>query len=204
MRLDEGDEGGTKFLKANGMEVRGNYVHHNYGNGLWTDHENVNILYEDNIVEYNEGAGIFHEISWDAVIRNNTLKDNSAGDGRSLFYGAQIYLNNSKNTEIYGNYIEGPYHAIGIFGSDRGTGLFGPFETKNVKVYNNEIHMWGQARTGAVGWDYVTDPLSGNEFYDNDYYTPDDGTYWRWGSDTVDWSGWQAFGNDTDGSRTIQ
>ena len=56
--------------------MRDNHVHHNEGPGLWTDIDNIHTLYEGNLVEHNANVGIFHEISYDAVIRNNIVRDN--------------------------------------------------------------------------------------------------------------------------------
>ena len=68
--------GGTKFAETTNLIVRGNYSHDNNGFGLWTDINNYNTLYENNLVVNNSGGGINHEISYDAVIRNNTLIGN--------------------------------------------------------------------------------------------------------------------------------
>ena len=51
------EAGGTKWTHTDGLIVRNNYVHDNYGNGLWTDGSNINIVYEGNVVEDNYGAG---------------------------------------------------------------------------------------------------------------------------------------------------
>ena len=70
------EAGGTKFVKTRGLIVRSNYVHHNWGTGLWTDIDNINTLVEGNRVIGNANQGIFHEISYAAVIRNNTVQGN--------------------------------------------------------------------------------------------------------------------------------
>jgi len=71
-----GEAGATKFVATNGLIVRGNFSHDNDGPGLWTDINNVDCLYEDNIVQDNKWRGIFHEISYDCVIRNNIVTGN--------------------------------------------------------------------------------------------------------------------------------
>ena len=60
----EWEAGGTKFWATTNLVVRNNHVHHNFGPGLWADNDNVGALYEGNIVEDNDWAGIFHEISY--------------------------------------------------------------------------------------------------------------------------------------------
>src|SRR4051812_44185885 len=101
------DAGGSKVIGGhqtgvNRLTWRRNYVHDNFGNGIWSDGNLRNVLYEENLVENNTGSGIFHEISWDAVIKNNTLrKNNTAAGGRaqSCWHGGAIDLNNSHNGE---------------------------------------------------------------------------------------------------------
>ena len=70
--LDPGWEaGGSKFVHTTNLVLRNNYVHDNKGPGLWLDGNNIYALYEGNRIVDNYGPGIDHEISYDAVIRNN-------------------------------------------------------------------------------------------------------------------------------------
>ena len=199
-RHDEGDEGGTKLLKVWGLDVRCNHVHHNYGNGLWTDGDNVDVVYEHNIVEHNQGIGIFHEISYDAIVRNNVVRHNTIAEGRSLFYGSQLHIQNSQNVEVYGNVIDGETHGIGIVSTDRGGGIYGTFRAANIDVHDNFIKMRGA--TGTAGKRQVT--ASDITFRDNRYVVPDSGRHWTWGAIVPSsWRQWQAIGNDVGGTRTI-
>ena len=56
--------------------VRNNVSRDNIGAGLWTDWESTHVLYEGNWVDGNTGPGIFHEASYDAVIRGNFVARN--------------------------------------------------------------------------------------------------------------------------------
>jgi len=60
-----GCSGGIKFWAVNGADIRGNWVHHNRGAGLWADTNNIDFLFEGNAIEDNDGEGIWHEISLD-------------------------------------------------------------------------------------------------------------------------------------------
>jgi parallel beta-helix repeat protein len=73
------EAGGGKFVSTSGLVLRGNFVHHNAGPGLWADIDNIGTLYEDNTCEDNQRSGIFHEISYAAVIRNNIVRRNGFG-----------------------------------------------------------------------------------------------------------------------------
>ncbi len=70
--------GGAKWAVTTGLTIRGNWSHDNAGPGLWTDINNIDTLYEDNRVEDSEFAGIFHEISYAAIIRNNVIRNNGS------------------------------------------------------------------------------------------------------------------------------
>ena len=107
----EWEGGGFKFgFSDNGFSdnlvVRGNYVHDNIGVGMWTDTDAYKTLYEDNLVVHNTWSGLSHEISYDAIIRNNTFIGNGAGDLRGWIWGSEIQIQNSQNVDVYGNRID--------------------------------------------------------------------------------------------------
>lgn len=77
-----GCTGGIKFWAVNGADVRGNWVHDNRGTGLWADTNNNDFRIEDNVLEANDGAALIYEISYNAVIRNNTIRRNNWVEGR--------------------------------------------------------------------------------------------------------------------------
>jgi parallel beta-helix repeat protein len=96
-----GCTGGVKFWAVNGADVRDNWVHDNRGPGLWADTNNNDFLIEGNVIEDNDGPAIFYEISYNATIRNNTLRRNNIAEGRKFadrgdsFPSAAIYLSES-------------------------------------------------------------------------------------------------------------
>jgi parallel beta-helix repeat protein len=128
------EAGGTKFLVTRGLIVRGNYVHSNQGHGLWTDYDNVGTLYENNVVINNAGSGIMHEISYDAVIRNNRVEGNAFP-----FSSGGIKVASSSNVEIYGNSLSGNDGGIYLSQSDRGSGSYGTFQVQNSWVHDNAV-----------------------------------------------------------------
>jgi hypothetical protein len=197
-----GDAGGTKVVKSSNVTFRDNYVHHNNGNGLWADTDNINFTYEGNTVEYNVGSGILHEVSYDAVIRNNTVRYNAAiAEGQSIGYGSNIQLSVSQNVEIYGNTVEGDTNGIGLHDIDRGTGAYGEYKVANVYVHDNIVKMKGAAETGLNGDRPAAYASSAhNRFEDNTYYVSNlSGSYWHWGQ-SRDWPGWTTSGQDPAGT----
>jgi hypothetical protein len=192
------DAGASKFIRTSGLVVRGNFVHHNYGAGLWTDGDNIHTLYEGNRIVSNLGSGIHHEISYDAVIRDNVLRNNaSTYAGRTVWWGSQIRISSSSNVEIYRNRIKAKsnVNALGIIDFDRGTGAYGPWRAKNIDVYSNIMVLKG----GSVG---AVDQEADNNvrFRRNTYFLDDiNGTYFQWNNDHWTAAEWRSYGNDVHG-----
>jgi hypothetical protein len=140
------EAGATKFSNTDHLIVRSNHVHDDLyqGAGLWDDIDNIHVLLEKNKIE-NEYAGIRHEISYDAVIRNNVLINNKNG----------IQIADSPNVEVYGNVIQvpdGDTQGIEIIGGVRGTGKFGPRVAQHDNVHNNVIEYLGpKGHSGLAG-----------------------------------------------------
>ncbi len=96
-----GCTGGIKFWAVNGADVRGNWVHGNHGPGLWADTNNNDFLVENNLFESNEGEGLFYEVSYNLILRNNTFRKNALVSGKEFadrgdnFPEAAVYLSES-------------------------------------------------------------------------------------------------------------
>ncbi len=182
-----GDEGGgSKFSNTTNLVVRNSYVHHNAGPGLWTDINNKSTLYEDNLVESNGngqgGPGIFHEISFSAVIRNNVVKNNGLGSSRGWLWDGGIDIAASQDVEVYGNTLENNKNGIGLIQQDRGAGYI----VQNNWVHHNTIKNSG--KSGAVQDISSNGVFSANNKFDHNTYT---GGSWEWNNGTRNWSYWQ-------------
>jgi hypothetical protein len=70
------EAGGSKFSNTTNLLLQKNFVHDNYGPGLWCDTDNVATTYDSNTIVHNQSAGIQHELSFSAIIENNTLSGN--------------------------------------------------------------------------------------------------------------------------------
>jgi len=170
------EAGGTKFVRTDNLIVRNNESHHNHGPGLWADISNIRTLYEGNTIHHNVSApGIFHEISYDATIRNNHIYDNGwPDDWPTNIYKSRsaIQVSASKNVNVYDNLIE--RSARGITGVEqcRGTGDHGPYLLTNVRVYNNIIKDSNINRAGTdcgatIDMKYYDNQFIGNSYYKN-------------------------------------
>ena len=190
------EAGGSKFGATENLIVRDNFVHDNNGPGLWTDTDNVNTLYENNIVVGNSGAGIFHEISYSATIRNNQVRGNGFRTRGWLWEGG-IMVAGSQGVDIYGNILEGNYNGITLIQQDRGSGALGPYLLRNVSVHDNTVVRSG--RTGAaqdVG-DKSVFTSRDITFQNNDY---ENVVGFSWADRSLAWSQWRGYGMDLTGS----
>jgi parallel beta-helix repeat protein len=201
--------GGTKFAYSKHLLVRRNYVHDNYCVGLWTDIDNINTIYEENRIENNYAQGIFVEISYAGVIRNNTIKGNM---------GVGILFNSSSDQDVYGNTLEGngvgtPDNGVTvhpanrgdivIIQQDRGSGRYGERLSKNIFVHGNTITI-AAGVTGATRAQGNSSVFTQNvRFQDNHYIVPDlAGSWWVWQKGPCNWSDWKSLGHDTAGTAT--
>ncbi|MCQ8193208.1 right-handed parallel beta-helix repeat-containing protein [Streptomyces rugosispiralis] len=126
-----GCTGGIKFWAVDGADVRGNWVHDNRGTGLWADTDNNDFRIEDNVLDANDGAALIYETSYNAVIRNNTIRRNNWVEGRreadrgDTFPFATVYLSESggeprikartNKIEIYRNVLENNWSGITLW-----------------------------------------------------------------------------------------
>ena len=198
--------GGSKWVYTKHLVVRGNFSHHNLGVGLWTDINNIDTLYEDNVVEDNERGGIFHEISYEATIRNNTLRRN--GTGKAFPYwttGAGIEIVSSRNVEVYGNRLEDNWQGITGLEEHRGIGNDGPYALTGLNVHDNivtsRVTDQGAGRTGVVdseGTGIVAE--ANNRFQQNTYQLGTNAHYFVWAGADRTQAEWQGFGQDETGT----
>ena len=199
--------GGTKFAFTNGLVVRNNTVHDNNGPGLWTDIDNVHVLYENNRTSHNKVAGIFHEISFDAIIRNNIIdEDGFNPKGNGPWFGAGIVVNASGNVEIYGNQVTNCMNGIAAIqpnrGSSKQTGT--PYILRGLSVHDNVI-----TQRQGVAAALLADPslgdapftTSNNHFSHNTYRLSDPNCKcYDWARGRRNKGEWQAANQDRDGT----
>ena len=76
-----GNQGGFKLWATNGVMIRGNWIHHNWGVGGWADTNNANTTWTGNTITDNENGAIWEEISYNFSITDNYLARNNLIDG---------------------------------------------------------------------------------------------------------------------------
>lgn len=140
--------GGTKFVQVHDLELMGNYVHSNFGPGLWVDGGEDATTYRANRVVGNEHAGIKHEISGSATITENYVAGNGFGHSVDL-RGPGILVRESGPVQVTENVVVGNKDAIVLLqdddrSSDNDKSLTG------VEVADNDIQLDG-GRVGFIG-----------------------------------------------------
>ena len=100
----DGDEGGFKLWQTNGVTVKDNYIHNNWGPGAWVDTDNANTTFTGNTITDNDGPAISEEISYNFSITNNYLADNGWAEGLANpgFPTPAIYVSQSGSDKMFG------------------------------------------------------------------------------------------------------
>lgn len=92
-----GNQGGFKLWGTNGVMIRGNWIHHNWGVGGWADTNNANTTWTGNTINDNENGAIWEETSYNFSITDNWIARNNLTDGPNNpdFPMAAIYISES-------------------------------------------------------------------------------------------------------------
>ena len=92
-----GCTGGGKFWDVNGAVITDNWVHGNHSAGLWADTNNRGFDIEGNYIEGNYNSGLIYEISYNALVKDNTFVRNGlvTGPTNPGFPTGAIYLSES-------------------------------------------------------------------------------------------------------------
>jgi hypothetical protein len=201
----EWEAGGGKSWLTDRQTLTHNYVHDNIGPGLWTDSGNIHTYYEYNKITDNWGAGIQHELSYDATIRYNEISGNGRRHkGWAWDAGIQIQASGGTRTiEIAYNIVKDNANGITLLDSgDRAGELpapYGPHVVQNVWVHHNTVTMSADQTTGAV--EDTGDPgifvRNHNRFDANTYYLQSlSEPHFFWANSELNWSEWRGLGNN--------
>jgi hypothetical protein len=204
----EWEAGGVKIALGDGVVFRSNHAHDNLGPGLWCDINCHNALYEGNLVERNNGAGIFYEISFNAVIRNNVIRRNGIAD-KDWFWGDDILIAGSQGAEVYGNKLTVSPGKCGVMLVDQSRQVKGggKYKTRDNTVHGNEMIFEGAACAGGISdaepgdenFSIITD---GNNVFDANLYRVPRSIgppRFAWGHASFDWDGLRAKGVEPNG-----
>jgi hypothetical protein len=198
--------GGAKFVLSEDLQLRNNYVHHNEGPGLWADIDCDNVVFEHNRTSDNKVAGIFFEISFGAIIRDNVIQNEGGNPGRSgMDQGAGILLNTSSNAEIYRNEVVNCPNGIVGIQSNRGTSRWTSrtYALKNMYAHDNSITQESGFAAGIrSGPAYAPAVFTewNNRFENNTYKLRDaTGRFFFWDNGPRTTAEWKTAGNEHTG-----
>ncbi len=198
------EAGGMKWCLTTHLTIRENYIHDNYGSGIWTDTGTTDVLIEKNRVNDNDAEGVIVEASSDAVVRNNWIRGNGFFVSEPVWLlGAGILNENSADVSVYGNVLVDNFNGIG--GTQRPRPTASPNLT-NFLVHDNMITARrGRGVTGLI--ETIGDPSyytsKGNRFWHNTYYLGCQARPFVWSSSTGGWAyitteQWLEADNDLD------
>ena len=100
----DGNQGGFKLWHTDGVTIKGNYIHDNWGTGGWADTNNANTTWTGNTITGNEGPAITEETSYNFSITDNYIAGNDIIDGlgNSKFPSPAIYISESGSDRQFG------------------------------------------------------------------------------------------------------
>lgn len=193
------EAGGTKFYQTTNLVVKSNNVHHNSGPGLWTDIGNVGTTYDSNWVHDNNysgnAAGIFHEISGSAVIKNNLVVNNGNGWNAWAWNGG-IQIACSSDVQVYGNQVLDNANGISVIQQNR-YNAWAP-GSRNISVHDNIVRANGLtgfvSDTGEAVWNG-----SRNVHFSNNTYLGGNNRF-AWANQVLNPTQWKNTGNDVTGT----
>ena len=200
--------GGKSWMTSHETFTR-NYVHGNMGPGFWDDGGNTDTAYEYNVIAGNWGAGIQHEISYDATIRYNEISGNGFGMHQGWAWDAGIQIQSSggiRRIEVADNVVIGNYNGITVIDSgDRAQDKPAPYGPTSSGTYGSTTTSSSCPAGEITGaFDDDNDPAifnaGGHLFSANTYYLGSlTASSFSWAYAEVNWKRWLAFGNDRRG-----
>jgi len=99
--------GGIKVTRTFNSVVRGNYLHHNWGPGVWFDVGCRDNIVTENAIYRNRGVGVYYEISHTGTISHNWVVYNNTEDGiASWVKDAGVLISTADSCVIHDNWIE--------------------------------------------------------------------------------------------------
>ena len=205
------EAGGIKITESTNVIFHANHVYNNLGPGIWCDINCQDILFDDNLIEDNQGAGIVYEISFGATIRGNWVRTNGVSDD-SWFGGVNILVAGAEGVRISDNHITVQPDGCGVLLVDQnwpgeGSRRKSRYMTRNNIVEDNQISFTGSGCMGGLsdakpGEDNYFIITKGYRRFDHDTYrflSPHGRLNFPWGHAILDWNGVHAAGLELNG-----
>jgi parallel beta-helix repeat protein len=104
------EAGGIKICGSSSVVITGNYVHDNWGTGIWLDTNDTGYLIDHNTVINNSHSGIKVEAALSGTVSNNTVTD-SGFLQPSPYGGDGINVDRSSTVVVGGNTVTCSQHS---------------------------------------------------------------------------------------------
>lgn len=147
-----GCSGGGKFWNVIDATVTSNWVHGNGSVGLWADTDNAGFEFAGNYISGNQGVGLQYEISYNALIEDNTFVRNgvTGGPANPGFPTSAVYISESGNdSRVNSRYKDSPMLiAHNVFLDNWG----------GVILWENSNRFCGSPDNSSSGYCTMTDP----------------------------------------------
>ncbi|HSW80624.1 MAG TPA: right-handed parallel beta-helix repeat-containing protein, partial [Candidatus Saccharimonadales bacterium] len=100
----DGNQGGFKLWQTNGVTVKNNWIHHNWGTGIWADTNNANLTIDSNTITYNDGPAISIETTYNFSITNNYMEQNDIAEAltNTGFPSPAVWISESGSDTQFG------------------------------------------------------------------------------------------------------
>lgn len=195
-----GEAANIKLYDCGRITIRNNFVHDSPFRGIWVDTMQPDVTIEGNRVVNHGEAGIWYEVSYRGVIRQNYIEN----AGYNSYYssgwlrGGGIQVTNSPDVSVLGNTVVNSLNGIiGQNADDYRDGPYGKSELRNFLVQGNTVVM-PKGQSGIVENinSNVVFVSWNNRFTGNQYDLKGNATPFQWMGRNLDERQWQAFGQD--------
>jgi len=199
-----GEAANVKLFNCGRITIRGNYVHDGIFRGIWVDTMQPEVTIEHNRIVNHGRAGIWYEVSYKGVIRNNYVEN--AGYNQTQISdwlrGGGIEVSNSPDVSVLDNTVVNSLNGIiGLQAKSYHDGPYGKSQLRNLLVQGNTIVM-PSGQTGVTEDSNNSDVFTkwNNRFVGNRFVLLENKLPFAWMGQDLDERAWQAYGqgsNDT-------
>ena len=196
-----GEASNIKLFDCGRITIRGNYVHDGIFRGIWVDTMRPDVTIEFNRVVNHGRAGIWYEVSYRGVIRNNYVEN--AGYYQTQLNGwlrgGGIEVSNSPDVSVLNNTVVNSLNGIiGLQAESYRDGPYGKSELRNLLVQGNIIVM-PRGQTGITENTGSAEVFTSwnNRFVGNRFELLRNRTPFAWMGRNLDERQWQSYGQGT-------
>jgi len=193
-----GEAANIKLFDSGRITIRGNYVHDSIFRGIWVDTMRPDVTIEFNRVVNHGRAGIWYEVSYRGMIRNNYVAN--AGYNQTPIYdwlrGGGIEVSNSPDVSVIDNTVVNSLNGIiGLQAKSYRDGPYGPSQLRNFLVQGNLVVM-ARGQTGITEDSGNANVFTSwnNRFVSNRFELLNNAAPFAWMGRHLDERQWQAYG----------